>query len=175
MKAESRDFGLANGHSPMADKVVCIDFDGTIYPFGELFSRAAPLPGAAHVIRNLASEGWHIVIFTSRLSEKWLTHEGEDWESQLQYIVTMLDRDGIPFHDVVGEKVPAEYYVDDKAVEFRGVWADVYRQVHKHFWVRLGKPKGEDGYKVCGSCALLASSNGDKIDWEYRGEQDPPD
>lgn len=128
MRIEAREFGLANGHSPIADKVVCVDFDGTLYPWGELFSYAAPLPGAVTSMKELKASGFRIVIFTSRLSPTWLFAEGESASEQKEYITKVLTRDGIPFDDITSEKIPAIAYVDDKAVNYHGYsneWKDI--------------------------------------------------
>lgn len=120
MRAESREFGLANGHSPMADKVACVDFDGTLFPFGELFASNEPEPGAVEAVRALKDAGWTIVILTSRLSWRWILEEGESFAGQEGYVRQQLDRHGIPYDLITSEKVPAEVYIDDRAIRYEG-------------------------------------------------------
>lgn len=107
------------GHPPAAHRRVCIDFDGTLYPFGLLMKPAKPYPLAAHAVRVLADMGYTIIIFTSRLSKAWHEHEGWDHDEatkeQLEYITAALERDNIPYDYITAEKVPAEAYFDDKA------------------------------------------------------------
>lgn len=126
MRPESRDYGLKHGHSPLAEKVVAIDFDGTLYPWGELFSEDAPLPGAVEAMQKFRDNGFRIVIFTSRLSPTWLEAEGQSEVAQYDYIASMLTRDGIPFDAITSEKVPAVAYVDDRAISFEG---DNWREI----------------------------------------------
>lgn len=176
MRSESREYGLANGHSPIASKVACIDFDGTLYPFGELFSYDKPNDGAVECVRKLEQEGWKIVILTSRLSSVWLDHESESRSEQWDYIAHLLDRDGIPYHAITAEKVPAEVYIDDKAIRYEDDWDDIYRKVHRHVWVAFPdteKGKG-DGFTVCSDCADITTTEAGKIYWYYIGEHDEP-
>lgn len=110
------------GHPPMADKVALIDFDGCMYPFGYLFDFPDPLPDMVDFMRMLKKSGFHIVIFTSRLSPKWLKSVGQSPLDHIEYITNICLRDGIPFDEITAEKMPAEFYVDDKAAPFHGNW-----------------------------------------------------
>ena len=107
-------------HPPSAGKVVLVDFDGTIAPWGQMFSMPEPLSGVKTAMRTLKEEGYTIVIFTSRLSPTW--HRAEGWSTrqaskeQREYITTFLLRHDIPFDDITAEKRPAVLYLDDKAM-----------------------------------------------------------
>lgn len=115
--AEAQDV-IQNGHPPIADKVALIDFDGTLYPFGYLFDFPDPIPGAVEFMQALARQGYKIVIFTSRLSPTWLASVNQEPSEHVAYISTILKRDGIPFDRITSEKIPAEFYLDDKAIGF---------------------------------------------------------
>jgi hypothetical protein len=113
------------GHPPVARRVVCVDFDGTIFPFGNLFNvNAQPIPGAVGAMRALKEAGYHIVVFSSRFSAAWHRHEGWDhvvaMREQAEFCEAMLDRWQIPFDDFTAEKIPAEAYFDDKAYRAEG-------------------------------------------------------
>lgn len=126
MRAESREFGLANGYSPLAAGVACIDFDGTLFPFGELFAYNDPEPGAAEALRALKAAGWTIVIFTSRFSRRWITGEGVSFAAQAGYVRHQLKAHNIPFDEITAEKVPAEVYIDDRAIGYSsGQWPQI--------------------------------------------------
>jgi FMN phosphatase YigB (HAD superfamily) len=113
---------IKNGHPPMANKVVLIDFDGTLYPFGHMFNEPEPLEGAREFLVRLKEDGFKIGIFTSRLSPRWLKTENQDIQRHRRYIREILKRDKIPFDFMTAEKIPAEFYIDDKAVTFTGDW-----------------------------------------------------
>lgn len=116
---------IAQGYGPEAERVVCIDFDGVLYPFGLLMDDPAPIPGAVVAMQRLKAAGYRIVILTSRLSPLWLARSGHDLDEQRAHVIRLLDRDGIPFDSVTYEKVPAEFYVDDRAIRFDGNWPAV--------------------------------------------------
>jgi len=108
-------------HPPVATKVAALDFDGTIKPWsGGLFGFPDPLPGAVEAVQRLKDAGYKVVIFTSRLSTVW--HEAEGWNSheatakQVEYIRSYCERFGIDADAVTAEKIPAEVYLDDKAM-----------------------------------------------------------
>jgi hypothetical protein len=109
---------------PVAEKVICVDFDGTLFEWGDLEQKTQPFIGAVQVMRDLRKAGWEIVIFTSRLSPTWWEAEGMDFKgaliTQTAFVSARLENFGIPFDRITAEKVPAEYYIDDKAIEFTG-------------------------------------------------------
>lgn len=119
---EVRDaIAISKGHPPVADNVAAVDFDGTIAPWGDLFGFPEPLPGAVEAIKRLKDAGFTVVIFTSRLSPTW--HQAEGWNhaeatrQQVGYIREYCERYGIDADGVTAEKIPAEVYLDDKAVK----------------------------------------------------------
>ena len=107
-------------HPPVAEKVACVDFDGTIAPWGSMFSFPEPLPGVVEAVKRLKAAGYEVVIFTSRLSSVW--HESEGWdhheatEKQVEYLREYCKRYDIPADGATAEKIPAEVYLDDKAM-----------------------------------------------------------
>ena len=114
-------FGRANGIPPVAAGVVCVDFDDTIFGWGELMDRTKkPLPGAVEAIQALKAAGYRIVILTSRMSMAWLTYEFDDPAAaqleQFAYVAELLTANGIPFDSITAEKVPSLAYFDDKGV-----------------------------------------------------------
>lgn len=102
--------------------MVCVDFDGTLYPFVGLMDAPRPVVGAVDAMRALRDAGFTIVIWTSRLSEAWLNSSGNRWDEQHRYVTDLLRRDGIPYSYVTAEKVPAVAYIDDKAIIFNNNW-----------------------------------------------------
>jgi hypothetical protein len=112
------------GHPPVAKGIVCVDFDGTIFPFGDMFGAGDPIEGAANAVRALKAEGYTIVIFSSRFSKAWHDHEGwshaDAMEEQTHYVVNALNAHGIPWDRLTAEKIPAMAYFDDKAYRAEG-------------------------------------------------------
>jgi hypothetical protein len=131
---EIEQFALANGHPPAADGVVCVDFDGTIAPWGDLFGFPAPLDGAVEFVNGLTDAGYTVYIFTSRLSAYWHMHEGRDPANgifhQVRYLQEYCERYGLNVAGATAEKVPAIAYIDDKAIEYND-WAKVARKFRR--------------------------------------------
>jgi hypothetical protein len=123
---------------PVAKRVLCIDFDGTIVPWGSLTEKdIKPLLGAVEAVRAFKDAGYRIVIFTSRLSQAWwFSHcEGshadalEFGSEQRRYVVDALIKNDVPYDELTAEKVPAEYYIDDRAIEFKNNWEEIGKRV----------------------------------------------
>jgi hypothetical protein len=122
-----------------------VDFDATLFPWGPLDDDSPPLPHAKKALVAFRRAGYRIVIFTSRLSHTWHRHEIQresdegymNWlirvvdfsTEQREHVIKTLKKHKIPFDDITSEKVPAEYYIDDRAIEFRGDWSDVMQRV----------------------------------------------
>lgn len=115
------------GHPPVAKGIVCVDFDGTIFPFGQMnLEGVEPIPGAADAVRALKKAGFTIVIYSSRFSKSWHEHEGWDHETameeQVHLVSTALELWGIPWDRMTAEKIPAVAYFDDKAYRAEGLY-----------------------------------------------------
>jgi hypothetical protein len=108
---------MTQTHPPIANRVACIDFDGTIVPWGPLMATKEPFPRVADAIRFLKHKGFTIAIHTSRASVTWLLSQGLDIGDQLEYVARILRDNDIPFDTITAEKIPAEVYFDDKAIQ----------------------------------------------------------
>lgn len=121
-KLEDAEEIIKAGHPPIANKVILVDFDGTIGPFGHLFDFPAPLPGAKETLNELRAKGFKIGIFTSRLSKRWLATVNQKASMHRAYIKHYCRVYEIPCDFITAEKVPSEWYIDDKALPFGGHW-----------------------------------------------------
>jgi len=124
-----------NDLPPVAHNTICVDFDGTIFQWGDIYAKTPPFDGCVEFMRELRKQGWFIVIFTSRLSPTWWQSEGwgfeEAIEKELAFVENRLGEYGIPYDRITAEKVPAEYYIDDKAVRFENNWAAISKRILK--------------------------------------------
>ena len=118
-------YGMEHGYAPVAHKVVCVDFDSTLYPWRPIYEQPDPLPGAPEAVRRLKAAGYRIVIFTSRLSPTWLASTQYTASDMLDHIEAVLKRDDIPADLITSEKVPAEFYVDDRGLRFHDNWPEI--------------------------------------------------
>ncbi len=105
---------------------VCVDLDGVLNTFDEWRGPEffhAPREGAREFLSGLQRSGFRVVVFTVRWHE-WV----RGWLAQhdlLQFVDEVTDK-----------KPPAHAYVDDRAVCFRGDFADTLQQVVnlRPFW-----------------------------------------
>ena len=101
---------------------VLIDFDGVMMQRGNgsIYAKGRPIAGALQAIKGLKDLGYEIKIFTTRASS-----EG----SGVEMVESWLLDYGVKHDGITGEKLDAEYYIDDKAIAFRGNWEDVLDEI----------------------------------------------
>ena len=105
-------------------KTLCIDFDDTLYNR----STEEPVQGAVEALNQLKSEGYEILILSSRINpELW----GELVKFRQKEIVDWLEKFSIPYDKVVAFKPPADLYIDDKGYHFKGNWEVTLSDIEK--------------------------------------------
>jgi hypothetical protein len=102
------------------DERILMDFDNTIHQYsvgwhdGIIYDK--PVPGAKEVIKQFRDDGYHVIIFTCRLSET--THGKIGVAKQRKMIEEWLKKYDIEVDGMTGEKLPAEIYIDDRCYCF---------------------------------------------------------
>lgn len=114
-------------------KTIVFDFDGVIHSYSSGYqgahTAADPIvPGMAEVIQQLRSDGYQVVVVSSRC----ITDLGK------QAVVQYLDKYNIEVDDIRSDKPPAICYVDDRAVCFKGDTTNLVNDI-KSFtsWVEV--------------------------------------
>ena len=117
-------------------KRAMIDLDLTIHKYskgyqnGEIYDDA--FTGAKQVIDWLRKQGYEIVIFTTRASEENAKENGGDHKEQIRKVSKWLKKQGIYFDRITGEKLAADFYIDDKAIHIpNGNWDTVLNVIKK--------------------------------------------
>jgi len=115
-------------------KRVMVDFDKTIYSYtsgwndGLLYDD--PFPEARDGIEWLRSRGFEIMIFTTRASPEMAKENGNNVGDQIQNVENWLTNNDIYYDGITAEKLPADFYIDDKAVYIQdGNWIDVIKEI----------------------------------------------
>jgi len=116
-------------------KRAMIDLDGTIHRYskgfqdGEIYDDA--YVGAKEVIDFLKRNGYEIVIFTTRASKEAGKESNTDYKDQINQVADWLDNQGIEYDKITGEKLAADFYIDDKAIPIKGGNWDMVLKVIK--------------------------------------------
>jgi len=110
---------------------ICVDFDGTLVRWNDLMGPPVFELGAVEAVRALSQAGFRIVVLTSRLSREWLRAAGYSHLRQYMYINAALIAAGVPVDLITAEKVPAVYYIDDRAIQFAGNWGRIAAAILK--------------------------------------------
>ena len=101
---------------------VMVDFDGVLHRYsrgwqdGNIYD--APIPGAQQFMHELAGEAREVVILTARDEQYWPAMR--EW----------MDKHGFIRVRITNIKEPADAYVDDLAVSFRGMWGETWDQLN---------------------------------------------
>lgn len=100
-------------------RTLCVDIDRTIY-VGDRpldYENGSAVPGAVAALRKLRDDGWTIVLYTARHFNHW------------EVTRRWLDHAGVCYDQIVFGKPPATYYIDDRAIPFRGSWDEVLSEI----------------------------------------------
>ena len=115
----------------MSDTIIC-DFDGTIAEWGEYPEPGPPCPGVKEALQEIRDSGLYIIVLSARTSDQMSKHP-IDKEMQKRLIQDYLDKYEIPYDEVLkSDKPVAKFYIDDRAIEYRGSWRDVLRKVKEY-------------------------------------------
>jgi hypothetical protein len=111
-------------------KTICIDFDGVISDYRGWEGKGNfgnPIKGSVGMINELFSEGWKIIIYTTRSEtekiEEYLNSYGIHYDF-INYNPENVKLDLSPYKPI------ADIYLDDRAVRFEGEWdADLMQKI----------------------------------------------
>lgn len=104
--------------------ILCVDFDGVIHSYTSGWQGAdtvsdPPVPGALQWLKR-ASEWWDVQIYSSRSSQP------NGPEAMAAWLAAWSATEGVSLTVSFPEqKPPAFLTIDDRAVCFEGVWADL--------------------------------------------------
>ncbi len=114
-------------------KTIAIDFDGVIHRYskgwkdGSIYDQ--PIDNAFKSIKNLMEQGYYVFIHSTRdphQIQQWMNERQDYFKVQT---ISSSELDHGKFwnkNDVVGVtqfKLPADLYVDDRALKFDGDWS----------------------------------------------------
>jgi len=110
----------------MAQKIICIDLDGTLAHYeewkGETYFGDA-IEGAKEALQKLKENDWLIIIFTTRTNTELITKFLNDNKLEFDYI----NENPHQPENAIGGKPYADVYVDDRAIQFNGDWEEIVK------------------------------------------------
>jgi len=98
--------------------IIAVDFDGTVHDWEHPKPgrrMGPPMPGAQEALRSFKEAGHTIVIFTVRGGEP-------------KHVREWMDYYAIPYDSVTNVKIPADFYIDDRAIHFTN-WKEALLRV----------------------------------------------
>jgi capsule biosynthesis phosphatase len=109
----------------------CIDLDGTICHIknpNQNYIDIEPLPGAIEFLNELKSNGHYIIIYTARNMLTYQDSLGKIIANQAPVVIEWLKKYQIPYDELLFGKPFADYYIDDKSVEFK-TWEKIKNKI----------------------------------------------
>lgn len=137
--------------------LICVDFDGTITKFKEYKGTGVfepPTPGCQMALIALQRSGFLLNIFTTRGEIENIKKYMDDYDLPYDFINDAPVDAGQNFG-----KPPAKYFIDDRAIRYRGSWSEVLRLIQEFEeaeWMR-----GDSGYNIV-SKAVIDNEKADK-------------
>ncbi len=109
-------------------KVIVVDFDQTINSsrYGQL---GKPTKGVKEAFQKFKDMGFEIHILSCRTSPDVHRHP-IDRQEEVREMIGYLDLYEIPYDVVLNKDKPvAHWYIDDRAIGFRGDWEVVIKEI----------------------------------------------
>lgn len=112
-------------------KRVIIDFDGTITKYCLNHEDGPPQDGVKEALQKLRDMGYYISIFSCRTSIE-LFKNFIDRSEQQRLMESYLEQHEIPFDEILMYDKPiADFYIDDRNIEFKGKWEETIEKIRK--------------------------------------------
>ncbi len=111
---------------PPRSLTIVVDLDDTLIQYSES-EGLSPIPGAAQALKELRSQGHRIVIYTCRF---YIARTKGKLKEESLFVMQLLNDFGIEFDELHLEDKPiADYYIDDRAIQFKGNWQETLEAV----------------------------------------------
>lgn len=110
---------------------LAIDFDGVVHNFDKGWHDGTcygnPIPGSIEAIKEL-SKRWNLILFTAKVKpDRPLVNNKTGMELVQEWLIK---HDIHQYFDYITcEKPRAEFYIDDKAIEFCNNWEEILKRV----------------------------------------------
>ena len=106
-------------------KRIMIDFDGVLHDYSGWNNGVIdgkPIEGSKEAMEKLGSIYDEVIIFTTRASEEQAAENNDNLKKRIKDVQDWLQKYEIPYTRITGSKLAADFYIDDKAITFKGNW-----------------------------------------------------
>jgi capsule biosynthesis phosphatase len=115
----------SSNQSRPTPKRICFDLDGTLVSFPRIagdYSSVEPIEHAISYVRLLKDHGHTIIIHTARRMKTHHANVGAVIKDIARVTLDTLDKYNIPYDELYFGKPEADFYVDDRAINFASPW-----------------------------------------------------
>ncbi len=124
-------------------KVIIIDFDNTIAMSKNVFPETGePYEGVKESLQKLKDSGFKIKIHSCRTSKDYCWKPRER-VMHLHKMSEFMNEHQIPYDEIIDDmdKPIAEFYIDDRAIGFRGNWKKIIEEIEEMGCLIIKKQK----------------------------------
>jgi hypothetical protein len=115
-------------------KIICVDLDGTILSYKRGWCSEGKfgkvLPGAKTYLKRLIKDGWWVIIWTVRNTDKVKEALLFNGIQKGVHYSDVNRRKGVIPGSYKG-KIGADCYLDDRGIQFKGSWKKAYNEIRK--------------------------------------------
>jgi len=100
---------------------ICFDLDGTICEIktkNQSYETVLPIAGMVEYLQELKNNGHYIIIMTARNMATYNNNLGQIIANQAPTVIEWLKKYNIPYDELLFGKPNADFFVDDKAINF---------------------------------------------------------
>lgn len=108
------------------DKTLC-----TLKTPEQTYLDVTPLPGAVEAMQSFKNAGMYLIINTARGMATFSGNVGLINKHRVPEIIEWLNKNKIPFDEIVVGKPHCDFFIDDKNIEFKNNWNEIESKILK--------------------------------------------
>jgi capsule biosynthesis phosphatase len=102
------------------DKTICIQKEPN-----QSYLDVLPIPNSIETLRDLKNRGYTLIIHTARGMGTYNNDVESVKTNRLPEIIEWLKKWNVPFDEIIVGKPNVDFFIDDKAIEFKDNWKEI--------------------------------------------------